>query len=277
MSASIKETCGKGVPGIVKYLGLPPTAEPRINEIIQDLPKSLKEVAEMRFLKLLSTAEIARARHTTKAVSQNQIHLVINRFKQAFDLAPPPKEIKTKKCSGKCKKRKPVTEFYKCRDAHDGLSPACKTCLSKQRKSWYQRQTPEVLRADRARYRAIDPLAHKVRQLFYSSRERAKLKGWEFNLTKQFLKKLIEQTPTCSISGRKLDPSAIGENSISLDRIDSNKGYTKENVRLIVWILNRAMNHDGDAVFLRLCQDVVAHHNRHQEVLVSSGQDWSGH
>lgn len=64
------------------------------------------------------------------------------------------------------------------------------------------------------------------------AKSRAKKKGLEFSLTKDD----IEIPETCPIFGipiKRNDGSGFHNNSPSLDRIDNNLGYTKDNVRVI--------------------------------------------
>lgn len=76
-----------------------------------------------------------------------------------------------------------------------------------------------------------------------NARKRSKKKGLEFELTLKDLVKL--KNVTCPILGCKLlyCPGIDQKRSASLDRIDSSKGYTKENVRIISsegnWLKNR--------------------------------------
>jgi hypothetical protein len=51
-----------------------------------------------------------------------------------------------------------------------------------------------------------------------------------------------------------------GESTASLDRIDSTKGYTKENVQWVHKLVNRAKWNLEESQFLILCQAVIQHH-----------------
>lgn len=66
----------------------------------------------------------------------------------------------------------------------------------------------------------------------HNLRSRAKRKGLDFNITKEDLLPIPEH---CSVLGSKLEISngRHTDNSPSVDRIDNNKGYTKDNVRVI--------------------------------------------
>lgn len=43
----------------------------------------------------------------------------------------------------------------------------------------------------------------------------------------------------------------------SLDRIDSNKGYTKHNIRLVAWIVNHCRGDLTDQDFIAMCKKVA--------------------
>lgn len=44
---------------------------------------------------------------------------------------------------------------------------------------------------------------------------------------------------------------------MSLDRIDSTKGYTKDNVRLVTWLVNKSIGEYGTDAFINMCLSVV--------------------
>lgn len=45
----------------------------------------------------------------------------------------------------------------------------------------------------------------------------------------------------------------------SLDRIDSSKGYTLDNIRLLAWIVNHCRGSLSDSDFIQMCQKVSDH------------------
>lgn len=79
---------------------------------------------------------------------------------------------------------------------------------------------------------------NKERQLLKAARLRAVKKGWDFDLQLDDI-----QIPThCPLLGIKIRRDVIGRmkpDSPSLDRIDTTKGYTKDNVWVISWAANR--------------------------------------
>lgn len=61
-------------------------------------------------------------------------------------------------------------------------------------------------------------------------------------------------------------------NAPSVDRIDSSRGYTVDNCRLILWSLNRALNNYGEGYIFKIFRAVFAHQKRQRKKLCSSSQ-----
>ena len=78
-------------------------------------------------------------------------------------------------------------------------------------------------------------------KLLYPARQRAKKKGIECTITKADIK-LNKVCPLLGIpidySADKGGPGSVMPNSPSLDRIDSSKGYTPDNI----WVISRRAN-----------------------------------
>lgn len=88
----------------------------------------------------------------------------------------------------------------------------------------------------------MDDLERAFSQYFIRKKQNAKKGKWEFTIEK----KDIVWNTICPILGIEIDWLAEirQENSPSLDRIDSTKGYIPGNVELISWRANRIKN-DG--------------------------------
>jgi hypothetical protein len=77
-----------------------------------------------------------------------------------------------------------------------------------------------------------------------AARQRAKNKGKDFDIDIDFVQSLWEsQGGLCALTGKKMGLRADKNSqesfsSFSIDRIDSSKGYTKDNVQLIMWGVN---------------------------------------
>lgn len=146
------------------------------------------------------------------------------------------KECKT------CKKLLPTELFAINRANKDGLQIACKSCdnaRQKQRRLTKQKEIQEYSKEYRKRNK--NNLEFRLQGLLNASRARAREKGRDHELTLQDLKNLFPVDGCCPVFGFKLEWNQAGfrETSPSLDRIDSTKGYTLDNVQIISWKANR--------------------------------------
>lgn len=90
------------------------------------------------------------------------------------------------------------------------------------------------------------------------ARERAKKKGVECSLTLGELKSLFDRAGgKCEVTGKKFSKGneenlLFSPFSPSVDRIDSKKGYSVENCRIVCLATNLAMGNRGDHVIKEL-------------------------
>lgn len=136
----------------------------------------------------------------------------------------------------------PVELFAINRANKDGLQVACKSCDNeRQRKRRVSKQKEIQEYSKEYRKRNKDNLEFRLQGLLNASRARAREKGRDHELTLQDLKKLFPVDGCCPVFGFKLEWNQAGfrETSPSLDRIDSTKGYTLDNVQIISWKANR--------------------------------------
>ena len=99
------------------------------------------------------------------------------------------------------------------------------------------------------------------------SKKRSQKYNRNFDLTLEFLKELwVKQNGKCAATGLVLDTKYIQTKKqrknkspyqASLDRIDNNKGYTKDNVRFVCYMFNIARNDFSDEQVLDFCQKVT--------------------
>jgi hypothetical protein len=87
-----------------------------------------------------------------------------------------------------------------------------------------------------------------------AAKSRAKKKGLDYSLDKAWL--LARLTPMkCELTGldlRMLDDEHHGRQAPlapSIDRIDSAKGYTKDNCRVVCWAINCGMSSFGEETY----------------------------
>lgn len=145
----------------------------------------------------------------------------------------------------------PLESFGKDRSRKDGLHSQCKACRLRTKQTWYAKNKQRVADHSRAKYLAdhehskevgrIRSQAYKKSRgiswsLLSSVKTRAKKKGLEFDLSENDL--VIPDV--CPILGIPLIKE-VGERTDaypSVDRIDSSKGYTKDNVLVMSWRAN---------------------------------------
>lgn len=188
----------------------------------------------------------------------------------------------TRKC-WKCKATKPIEEFYKDRASALGRQYACKIC-QKTATQEYARAHPAYFKEKgKQKY---DPTENKGRYLKYrdsylqrrvesrlsargrlvdligSAKARATKTGLVFDLNIVWaMERLAEQKGKCCLTGISFtfEKSPYGERfynpfAPSLDRIDSDGGYTIENTRLVCVAVNLALNRWGEDVLRQVCE-----------------------
>ena len=60
----------------------------------------------------------------------------------------------------------------------------------------------------------------------------------------------------CALTGELLDATSVWWKP-SLDRIDSDKGYTLDNIRIVAWIVNHCRGDLTDEEFVDMCKKVA--------------------
>jgi hypothetical protein len=144
------------------------------------------------------------------------------------------------------------------------------------RQKKYRLKKPEVRAAINRRFRinhpdASDEATKRWRRtprgqtftLLTGARKRARQFGVEFSLTYEDLLPIL-QKGRCQRTGIIFSPGygmGLGGNhpfTPSLDRIDRSRGYSKDNVQIVVWIYNRAKGVDSDADVLRMAEALIA-------------------
>lgn len=117
---------------------------------------------------------------------------------------------------------------------------------------------------DTIRKRIYSPFKHIINSCKYGRKNR----GDGMNIDEKYLKELWEkQHGICSYTGIKM---ILPENidmqrnthslkKISLDRIDSSKGYIKGNLEFVCMAINRAKNSNSKEELISFLKEVVAH------------------
>ncbi len=177
----------------------------------------------------------------------------------------------------KCELSKPSSAFQRCPKNRTGLLHTCKTCFNSNRKKWrkythHQRITAGGKFCPSCRiykpvddfstnYIQADGLSTKCRQcinnhiqyqrhnnpeifirsLVTSVKSRCKIAKRECTITKQSICELFNsQQGLCAITKLPLTLKPHQPSTLSIDRIDSNGGYTNNNVQLVCTSINIA-------------------------------------
>lgn len=149
--------------------------------------------------------------------------------------------LATKICS-QCKEEKLPAEFSLNNAAKDGLQYKCRTCDVK-----YQAQRRDANKDKFATYSREyqrgrrQNFNYRLQMLINASKQRAKLNDREHDIDVEDIKAIYPVDGCCPIFGIKLEFNGAGfrDSSPSIDRIDSTKGYTRDNIQVISWKANR--------------------------------------
>jgi hypothetical protein len=102
---------------------------------------------------------------------------------------------------------------------------------------------------------------------FHSAKKSATVDNREFKLTKDFLQRQwILQEGKCKVSGipMQTESGTVKERNnlrVSIDRIDNTKGYTKNNIHLVIWQVNNAKGADTMQSVFDLAVAIVKNNN----------------
>lgn len=144
--------------------------------------------------------------------------------------------METRTCKD-CGKELPITDFYAFTDRYGTFRHGyyCKPC----HRSRNSRRHAEKLRRE-------DDFSYLAKRTLSSAKKRAKEKGFECDLTVEWIEEKLK-AGVCEVTGLEFDVSgderrerSRNPRMPSLDRIDSSKGYTKDNVQVVIWIYNQA-------------------------------------
>lgn len=174
----------------------------------------------------------------------------------------------SKPCT-KCKRQLPISCYGKHRLGKYGRQAACKECDSARAKvylkspanlarrkatqaDWYRTNRPAV----RLRY-TESFRRRRARHLVWSAATRAKRKGIPFSLGDADIADIQRRIDVglCEITGMPFDLSPGRHfNSPSIDRIDSTRGYSPDNIRVVCHAMNAAMGDWGEGPVWKMFQ-----------------------
>ena len=175
-------------------------------------------------------------------------------------------DVKTCTC---CSVEKSVTEFHKSKTQKYGVNSKCKKCALAVTTKWstenrdkrllncriYEKKNKESIAARTKAKRESMTLDDRLKHLIKNAKSR---KEYLVSIDAGYLLSVYEkQNGLCVYT--KLPLLAIGNqlNTMSLDRIDSNKDYTEDNVQLVCVAINRMKLDMTEDRFIELCSLVT--------------------
>jgi hypothetical protein len=147
----------------------------------------------------------------------------------------------TKICN-MCNDEKFLFDFSKNVSAKDGLQYRCRSCdqayQAKRRTENYDASLDYGRKYQAKRRKDFE---YRLKMLLNASKQRAKIKNRVHDITVDDIKSIYPIDGKCPVFGFDLmfNDSGFRENSPSIDRIDSEKGYTVDNIQIISWKANR--------------------------------------
>ena len=161
-----------------------------------------------------------------------------------------PRKEGTKYCPG-CKETHHTSDFNSDKSAPDGLQNYCRKQRHLQQKKY------------------LNTFDGFLQNLFNDLRHNAKKRNILVEITLDDIKELYKkQDGKCALSGRTMTYESkeredkqhiINKNNISVDRIDSKKGYIKDNIQLVCAIVNRMKMLMTDDELKTIAEKVVNH------------------
>lgn len=142
-------------------------------------------------------------------------------------------------------------EYYNCdKSSKDGLQTYCKNCQIINSQNYYKKGGKDVF----------------FKRLYKDLRRNAKSRNIDVLIDINDIIQLYEKNKTCSISGIEMTTLFIPNegrwkriHNVSIDRIDSNLGYTKNNIQLVCSIVNTMKWDLNQNNFLTMCKKIYLH------------------
>ena len=145
-----------------------------------------------------------------------------------------------------CKGLFEITDFFKSTNTSDGLHSWCKQCCKKG--------------TDKSREKLYSTIEGRAKVFLQNARKAAIKRGNEFEIDIPDIVEIWKyQKQICAYSGREMTLKSAKSNSVSIERIDSNIGYTKKNTILVCWAINRMKSDFSFDEFFELCKSVTQH------------------
>jgi hypothetical protein len=144
----------------------------------------------------------------------------------------------------KCKEESSYEFFFKHNQTSDGYHSWCKKCCTEGN--------------IKSRNKQNSTIEGRARVFLLNAKKSAAKRNQEFSLTiKDIADCWNEQQEICAYSGRKMTLFPSQLNTVSIERINSSVGYTKDNTILVCHAVNRMKSNFEFDDFYNFCKDVA--------------------
>lgn len=150
------------------------------------------------------------------------------------------------KICAKCTLKLSTTKFFKHKQTKDGFHSWCKSCCKEGNQ--------------RSKIKKYSTFEGRVTTFLTSCRKSAKSRGHVCTLTAEDLLNAWQtQGGVCAYTGRQMTTAPSEYNSVSVERINNNVGYTADNTILVCNVVNRMKSDIPGETFFEVCRDVLKH------------------
>ena len=107
---------------------------------------------------------------------------------------------------------------------------------------------------------------YRAKEMLRSIKHRSKKLGLEYDIDEEWLKGKLKGV--CEATGLPFNFNDVKKgytrnpNTPSIDRIDSSRGYTKDNCRVVIWMFNGAKLEYDDGCFYAMAKAFVNEYER---------------
>ena len=165
-----------------------------------------------------------------------------------------------------CKVEKDTSEFHKSKDKKFGVNNVCKICAKIISKKYYSKNSKQIKQRVSCYSQSYIPkhsreIDSRLKNLCTKAKSRTK----EFTLIDQDLLDLWEkQNGQCAYTKLPMLATSNQFNTVSLDRVDSSKGYVVGNVQLVCAAINKMKQEYTEELFV-LMSHLVTQNNKLSE------------
>jgi hypothetical protein len=144
----------------------------------------------------------------------------------------------------------------------------CTGCLRAEKRDYHKvwrKNNPvkaaAIQKRHRTKVRETDPIKARANNAYSDSHKRSSLMAGDFDLTPQYVLRMMRNATVCPYFGWPLTFSVGKERTLaSIDRIDSKRGYTKANVRVISYLANLMKSYASEDELIAFAKGVLKEH-----------------